>query len=573
MEQESPTEPPCDVDVYEIVDISDPPRYTEIPSRSAHGADAQSKKTQPDSTDSETYAEVVSHTTLLPSPTKKAAEPARSKKPKLKKRYSDPLQPQKVTMRQHDKPRSKKSRSLSLHEEQMPILYDDLDTTYSLTEFVHKYSSSFPLRITVESGMCSSTEENDNISTGDIYDVHFMKYTTVVHISTQTSQMYAVPLNSVVQFGLVYNPRDNLQEALKGLMFESVSELLEMKPLPKIIRATKNYLGGANSSVTANEILLVLKTSKLKVVGYPLLRVYSLTKQMKKALHPQCNGHFTTSPKGVSLCLPDILQHLPDPFPLEVVAYSHAGDLPEQLTAHVVTLTHSSIETSIIASAPNMEEGANGVSVSSSGTATILDIPLTLDIDVSVTRLNEIEEQHLHFTTRELYESFEPSKVKACLPKAASSEAFTIQSQLLKLVSKNNIKEGIELGKPERAYSKPHRTSLGPAMLSTQFEESLGTKENAMPTPPLPPRNSHTEKSEPVPSESSPLSDPDTRVEDGESAQPAISREKQQQEQEEGTVRDQSTQQSPDQEPLNVDASVPTGKQASNDEGKSVFFV
>lgn len=557
MEQDSPTDPEPPSGVYET--IVDPPRYTEIPALRARGAVIPSQRLQPGP--NEAYSEIVAHSTVLQTPMYKPAVPSRSKKPKLKKQHSDPLLPQKVILHKNGKlhAHAKKLHSLSLYEGQTPDLHDDSDIAYSLPEFVHKHSSSFPLRIAVESGMCSSAEEDDNISAGEIYDVHFLKYTTVVHLSTQSSQMYAVPLNSAVQFGLVYNPHDNLQEALKGIMFESVAELLEAKPLPKIIRVTQNYLGGANSSVTANEILLVLKTSKLKVVGHPLLRVYSLTKQTKKALHPQCRGHFTTSPKAVSICLPDILQYLPDPFPLEVVAHSRNGYLPEQLTEHVITLTHSSIETSVIASVPDAAlaegGGAQQFSVSSSGMSTLLDIPLTLDIEVSISRLNAIQQHSLHFATRELYESFEPSKVKACLPKAPSSEAFSIQSQLLKLVSKKNIMEGIELGKPE-VYNKSHRISLPSTMLSPQSEESVSADQNAVPIPPLPPRNSHPEKTE---LDSSLPSDP-AEVKGGESAPPTSSCEKQP---EDSTGADQ---QLPDREALNEDVAVPTEKQASNAE-------
>ena len=535
MDQETePAQPPSAV--YET--ITDAPRYIEIPARGGHA-------TTPQSSPESAYSEVTFHSTALPSTMKlrspttavpfllKGTRPAQSQKTKLRKRYSDPLQPRKVVMRQRAKPRPNKSHSLSFHEDQMPNCRHD-SATYSLPELVHKYSSSFPLRVLVESGiLCTGTEEGDNISTGERYNIHFLKYTKVVHISTQSSQMYAVPLTSAVQFGLVYNPHDDLQQALEGIMFKSVAELLETKPLPQIIRVTRSYLGGANSSVVANEILLVVRPSKLKVVGYPLLRVYSLTKQKKKALHPQCTGHFTTSPKGISLCLLDILQHFPDTFPLDVVAFSHTDCLPEQLTKKVVTLTHSSIETSIIAS-PCMEEDGDRTSIfeSSLSKTTFLDIPLDLGIDVTLSRLNEFEEQNLNCATRELYESFQSSKVKACLSKAASAEAFAIQSQLLSLVQENNRMEGIELEKPTKAYT-PRRVSS--AMLSTQIAELEG--ENATPTPPLPPRASHIEKSSlPVPPPS-----PSSLAEStgGKLSQPGTSSEKQQTE--ESTGRDQST--------------------------------
>ena len=47
------------------------------------------------------------------------------------------------------------------------------------------------------------------VSTDDIFNVHLVKRAKVVHLTDAHEALYSVPLNSSIEFGLVYDPVDS----------------------------------------------------------------------------------------------------------------------------------------------------------------------------------------------------------------------------------------------------------------------------------------------------------------------------------------------------------------------------
>ena len=343
--------------------------------------------------------------------------------------------------------------------------------SFSLSDFVSKFSGSLPMRVTVQSGICTSTEEAA-ISSGDIFNIHFPKSTKVVHLTTQDSVQhgtFVIPLNSAVRFALLYDPKHIHDQARRGFIFESASDIILQKSLPKIVLATKSYQGGSpSSSVEKNEVLVIRKVNK-PTVGQRSLKVFSLTKNVKKSLSPQCVGHFSTKPtQQLMLPLSDILQHVKEPFPSEAlicVDTSVYDPLPEGLQGQIVNLTHSSVETSLVAT-PDSTNGGNGV---------VLDLPSNLDIDVTVDSLSESESEKLNTVTRELYDNFDPAKLKMCKP-MTSNENYTIQSYFSRTLQEGHKKVGIEFERPKVVHQR-----------SSQFTSTEPSKQ-----PEIPPRYSRS---------------------------------------------------------------------------------
>ncbi len=57
------------------------------------------------------------------------------------------------------------------------------------------------------------------VSTGDTFNVHLAKRAEVVHITDAHNTVYSVPLNSSIEFGLVYDPVEGSRgssEAITG---------------------------------------------------------------------------------------------------------------------------------------------------------------------------------------------------------------------------------------------------------------------------------------------------------------------------------------------------------------------
>ena len=246
----------------------------------------------------------------------------------------------------------------------------------SLGNFMSRYGSSLPLHVRVDKGFCSDQSRYD-ISTGDEFIIHFIKHRKVITLTDSNACQHSIPSNSPVEVAPLYNPNNNTSEALKGFTFGSAGDIASLSPLPKCVRVTKSYQGNdSKCSVEEGEILIVEKASRKAVKRKAVLKVFSITKNEGKSLNEDCVGHFTTNPDDTRLLLMQAIQHMPDPFPMEAKLYITSDvspQIPIGLSSKVVTLTHSSIETFLIATTYCEDN------------ATIpAEIPIHLDIDVTV---------------------------------------------------------------------------------------------------------------------------------------------------------------------------------------------
>ena len=292
-----------------------------------------------------------------------------------------------------------------------------------------------------------------SISEGDHFSIHFVKHTTVVAIECENGNKFNVPLNSAVHFGLLYDPYDNHSEAVKGYKFEKVSDILRMPKLPLVVRARKCHQGSnPESSIAANE-LLVLRRVRTKLMGRKELKLYSVTTGREKTLNDNCIGHFSTKPREVSMYIPEIVKHVPDVFPCKAVLFNIAGSaalpLPSKLSISAVTLMHSSINTSLVATSVLERDLEN---------AKLLDIPIDLDILVRVVGTGEMEAWRLHKDTSYLYDNFNPANLCPYVSKATSQSAHETQSEFYVNVCPEQKEkyQGIKVTKPQAIQTPSH---------------------------------------------------------------------------------------------------------------------
>ena len=358
----------------------------------------------------------------------------------------------------------------------------------SLPRFLANYHEHFPVSVRVCKGFCGMNEEK-SISEGDCFNVHFVKYTTVVSVEFENGSRSNVPLNSAVPFALLYDPHSNHTEALKGYRFEKVGDMLQTSKLPLVVRARKAYQSSnADNSIVANELLYLKKPKKAKMLGKQHLKVYSLTAGREKSLSESCIGNFSTKPKDICLFLPEILKNMPDIFPCRAVLFNNphseaASSMPSSnKVMSLVTMMHSSIETSLVATSA-LEEGAEN--------ARMLDLPIELDILVRVIPTTERQTQQLYEDTSYLYKNFNPAKLHPYVNSHANSGVIERQAQLY-----TNVKpdcSGVDLTKPallieEGHYQAPRatRTPSDPVPIESVYHppESSSPPQGASNSPP-----------------------------------------------------------------------------------------
>ena len=230
-----------------------------------------------------------------------------------------------------------------------------VNTSMSLEKALKKYNHHFPLRLKVMEGYCSEDSEH-NLSTNDIYDIHFVKQTRVITLKDGNGFMHHIPLASSMMFGLVYNPNNNLNEALAGHQFEKCSDIMAAEIMPQVVCATIQVESTEeNHSLAKNEVIVVKNIQKPKLRGRRCLKVFSLLTHTEKVLPEECIGMFTTKPSLIQLHLPQIVQSISKPFPTQAVLYVNPDcpELPEKLNiplSGIITLCDCTTETSLVAS-------------------------------------------------------------------------------------------------------------------------------------------------------------------------------------------------------------------------------
>ena len=361
---------------------------------------------------------------------------------------------------------------------------DEDEETLSLNQFVLQYSTLLPLQIMVKRGYHGGNERNC-IAADDVYNVHFVKHTKVAVLKDRRGATFNIPLNSVVQFAPVFNPTNDPKEALRGFSFEKVSDLMAQKTLPRIVRAMKPHVRvDPQTTIEQYEVFIVHGVVSTGV-RKKLLQVYSITCSQQKLLPSDSVGMFTTEPHLTYFYLLEIVEHLLNVLPLEVMVVMNDTDfsdeMPHYLTNEITTLTHMDSETSLIAST----HWGKNEQVSEEDHMPV-DIPVDLPIEVVVQPCDGANEADLSDHTKTLYEDFDPCRIR--------------------LLRSRNIrrgfeKEGMELERPDRIYEIPdiyfqnrssqssleqdserQTKSKNPRSLSPRFRPRLAT-----PKPPLDP--------------------------------------------------------------------------------------
>ena len=88
---------------------------------------------------------------------------------------------------------------------------------------------------------------------------------------------FTVPLNTAIQFGLVYNPVGDTKQAMKGYSFETAGQLADYHIPPTIVRVTRKFdSGDSKSSIETNEILIIKNIGRATLMQRQCVMVRSL---------------------------------------------------------------------------------------------------------------------------------------------------------------------------------------------------------------------------------------------------------------------------------------------------------
>ena len=345
--------------------------------------------------------------------------------------------------------------------------FNIVSESMSLSKLIENHKREFPLQVRVSAGFFGATER-ETFSDGDLLNVHCMKQLKLVALETLKGRMVKVPLNSGLQFGVLFNPKHNASEAVKGFNFETAGDIIRHPKLPLLICATKRYKGSnADSSVEENEMLLVNEVKPGRFKQNLICTVIGSGKQ--KRLSETCAGHFTTDPSRLKMFLSEIINYFSMP-QMAVVYYpeNHVSEFDSDekegiplVHAEVVRVVSIETEKTILATSALVdpledELGSRGLPSPAPvepASPTMFEIPIELPVmEVQIVEPSESEFEKLYGETRELLENFDSSGAKHHVRIGAEDDIYYT------VVRDHEDKTGIEFITSEAVY--PKRTSV-----------------------------------------------------------------------------------------------------------------
>lgn len=136
---------------------------------------------------------------------------------------------------------ARKERLRKASEAEVPIPEAELgytvDRSYGeldIDDIVNQYHDQLPLKVVVSKGVYGM-EEKYSLATSDQCVLHFLKRRELVQIQDPVQNtIFSVPVNTAIKFGVIYDPQNNMTEALQGYNFKYVSDVLSQAKLPKM---------------------------------------------------------------------------------------------------------------------------------------------------------------------------------------------------------------------------------------------------------------------------------------------------------------------------------------------------
>ena len=238
---------------------------------------------------------------------------------------------------------------------------------------------------------------------------------------------FAIPLNSLIRFGLLYEPK----EEYNATTFATVGDILDALPMPKVVCAQKSYVGTTlDKTVTSGEVLAVLSIATTDH-GCRSLSVYSFLRKKEIVLPFFCTGNFTTSPRKVQLPLRDIVAGVKDPFPSKAWPFAENEEMAKCFSAGFFANAVSLIalgETLTVIVTPVQASDRPGKERSKEVELVADDTIITTILPLSVEAMETLQTQ-----TNTLKENYDERKISYVM-QASKNEQDRDQAQLFRHV-------------------------------------------------------------------------------------------------------------------------------------------
>ena len=290
-------------------------------------------------------------------------------------------------------------------------------TAVSPYTLMTKHKAKLPLRLAVNSGNYGFNQfttfgEEEEFSG---YFLHEMEF---VLAETDSKKQYQIPLASSFNFGCIFSPCHELDDALKGYSFD-VAKLMDVNPCPKLIAAKTSYKGeNSESSVEIDDILSL--ESIVKVGKKRFIKCKHCITGLTKMLREDWPITFTTRPSKLFLPLVVLFKYMSCPIQVLVNPPKTVPErgLPNELSTNaVVCLLELGKEVTLVC----------GRMMTDSTVPVLFSLPANFEIDLNILECQAKKFELLQIETSDFYRSFNIQNVN-----------FELQSYVTSKSLKNN---------------------------------------------------------------------------------------------------------------------------------------
>ena len=265
---------------------------------------------------------------------------------------------------------------------------------------VQMYGGVLPLKLIVATGVCGSIRAT-TFAEGDVITAHFSRQMSYALVREKSGCLFKIPMASLLRFGLLYCPTKKLDQALEGYTFKSVSDILDLKIMPKLLIALRGWRGTSSSETIEVDELLWVKgeTHDPRTPQFRFLKVVHAFNGQVTLLRSDTFIPLSTKPSLLLLPLTDIVKHMHPPFDAVVQSPKDTAHcIPAGMKDfNIVTVQGSNSELSIVASRKD--------------TQTVFEIPALLDMGLHIADLSEKEMDQLQLQTLSVFNTFSPAQV------------------------------------------------------------------------------------------------------------------------------------------------------------------
>ena len=310
--------------------------------------------------------------------------------PSLPPRLSSPVKPPYLPPPIQPRMRSQSNQARVAKKDSDTYTLEEFTKHFQLPQIVHVYTGHYGLT------------EQLSISEGEELILFFVKLTKVVKATTRSkSEIYYLPLNSLLQFGPYYQSNTNP----KGFdnIYKTVRDLLQRKEgLPIAVKVCKTFSGRSEESSVVKGDIIFPKQVSGKGKSMVLECTNKTGKKLKLGLN--CAGQFSTNTCDVRMYLLEYIEHV-NKFPVKFEVFSdkeQAKKLFYIQTGTVLVLEAPQDFQSYIYSSDILGENDYPLS----------ELPMIIPIQIQRIERPDLNLEPIYEKVQHSYENFAPFMIK-----------------------------------------------------------------------------------------------------------------------------------------------------------------